>query len=163
MIIKMNKNINIQAFLLFPILGLLVGCFLGSDSVLWGFGIFGLFIIFLVSTLILSIVLSFFNKKLPLLFVFIPITLGITLFAFYVSLQICIYVRETKAIKMVSKIEDLKKQKGRYPLNFTELTDVDSSSFTFKSNGEDFEISYIRDGWHYSKYKSITKEWLTGD
>lgn len=159
MIINQDNNYN----LLLLILGALVGVILGFDSSIWGIFLFIIFLFLSCISFLIYILLQVLKKKILFLLFLIPATLGLSVFTFYFTVISLENIKGKNATILVEKIEKFKLVNGKYPIKLTELGIIDISGYSYISNNNTFELSYIRDGWHCSKYNSKTKEWHSND
>jgi uncharacterized membrane protein YfhO len=140
---------------------LLIGAGLGI--ILGQADIFGLMIITII-LIVLFIIIGLASLSSENKFTSQALFLTILSFSMVISCGVGRSIDSETAEDIIIKLDEYKNVNGNYPANLNEIgIEKTTYSYGVDSLQEDFSISYIVDGWHYSEYSSKTKEWITTD
>lgn len=154
------------AYLIIILLGILIG-------VVSGFADFSLsFIITIVMIIIgiLSLFVAFIGivKKNQLSSYGVVALLSVIIFFFSmkVTSKLLDNYRQNKVEKIISKIENYKKEKGKIPINLKTINsqnELENLEYNPQIKTNHFTIGYPIDGWNYKIYESKTGKWMIID
>ena len=162
------KKTTLLKLTVFSIAGLLLGLILGRTDVFTMFYLVaGAGLVAL--TFFLAKLVDFFTKNaktvvsnyLGLIFLTITITLVTSL----VTMGRIADAKRELAESLIPKIENYKKDHSQYPSILADLniTDTDKLNYSTDSTRQNFRISFLVDGWHYSAFDSRDNKWTSGD
>ena len=159
---------TIIKFLGFSIIGLFIGLLIGRTNI---FSIFyftaGTVLVFLI--FVIGKIVVYFTKSKSSIVIdhigFIALSFIVALVTSFVTMANIIDRKQKFAEALIPKIEQYRQQNSRYPQNLDNLAIDNKQMFYYwtDSTRQTYTIRFMRDGWHFSKYDSKNKEWITGD
>jgi len=162
------KNTTLLKPTIISITGLLFGLILGRTD------IFTMFYLvaatgFVALTFLLAKLFDYFTKNpKPVVsnyFGLIFLTFTITIVTSLVTMNRIANSKQELAESFILKIENYKKEHSQYPAKLTDLntTNTDKFNYSTDSTRQNFRISFLVDGWHYSAFDSKDNKWTSGD
>lgn len=127
---------------------------------------FLLFVASCLSILGILIGLSSKSKKLDVKSSYLIIFIFICGISTFIGFIIKTNIRKQRANYIIHKLEEYKNSFKKYPKKLkTIIKPSYSKNYLYDSNTtkENFTLRYSIDGWHYTEYSSISKQWNTSD